>query len=194
MVLQQRRQPTLHFFRNIHFLKPLFLGAGGIHVHLGCDKAFPGPSAAGGVDGLTLELGNDDQIPVRLESRGKSPLHFLSYMFRYDRDLKGRGDRYLNAAPSKKALEAEKEALQSMINRDRSHVPVQELIEDVNRQLRGWAGYFSFGYLRKVMRMTNWYVCSRLTKHLRRRSQRPFHPPKGRSYYQHLKLLGLMYL
>jgi hypothetical protein len=30
--------------------------------------------------------------------------------------------------------------------------------------------------------------------HLRRRSQRPFRPPKGRSYYRHLKQLGLIYL
>jgi hypothetical protein len=30
--------------------------------------------------------------------------------------------------------------------------------------------------------------------HLRQRSQRPFRPAKGRSYYRHLKQLGLIYL
>jgi RNA-directed DNA polymerase len=53
---------------------------------------------------------------------------------------------------------------------------------------------FSFGYPRKAMRAMNWYVRSRLMGHLRRRSQRPFRPPKGRSYYEHLKQLGLIYL
>lgn len=142
---------------------------------------------------LGLEINRNKTKVIDLRQSGTS-LDFLGYTFRYDRDLKGRGFRYLNVTPSKKALEAEKEALQSMINKHRSHVPVPELIEGVNRQLRGWAGYFSFGHPRKAMRMINWYVRSRLTKHLRRRSQRPFHPPKGRTYYQHLKQLGLVYL
>lgn len=57
-----------------------------------------------------------------------------------------------------------------------------------------WANYFCFGYPRKAMRATNWYVQGRLIGHLRQRSQRPFRSPKGRSYYRHLKQLGLIYL
>jgi RNA-directed DNA polymerase len=38
----------------------------------------------------------------------------------------------------------------------------------------------------------NWYVRSRLMGHLRRRSQRTFRPPKGRSYYEHLMQLALI--
>ncbi|MDT8322458.1 MAG: group II intron maturase-specific domain-containing protein, partial [Xanthomonadales bacterium] len=75
-----------------------------------------------------------------------------------------------------------------------SHRPVTQLIERLNRQLRGWANYFSFGYPRCAKRSINWYVRSRITGHLRRRSQRPYRPPRGRSYYQHLKQLGLIYL
>jgi RNA-directed DNA polymerase len=37
-------------------------------------------------------------------------------------------------------------------------------------------------------------VRKHLKKHLRRRSQRPFRPPRGRSFYQHFKKLGLIYL
>ena len=81
-----------------------------------------------------------------------------------------------------------------MINRHQGHVPVKRLIEKINRQLKGWSQYFSFGYPRKAMRTINWYVRSRLIRHLRRRSQRPYRPPKGVSYYQHLKKLGLIYL
>lgn len=57
-----------------------------------------------------------------------------------------------------------------------------------------WANYFNFGYPRKAMRAMNWYVRGRLIQHLRRRSQRPFRPPEGRSFYEHLKKLGLIYL
>ena len=73
-------------------------------------------------------------------------------------------------------------------------MPVTQLIEAVNRQQRGWANYFRFGYPRKAFREVNWFVRTRLIGHLRRRSQRPFRPPKGRSYYRHLKQLGLIYL
>jgi RNA-directed DNA polymerase len=91
-------------------------------------------------------------------------------------------------------LEAEREALRRMLGKRQSHVPLPDLIEAINRHLRGWSNYFSFGYPRKAMRAINWFVRCRMIKHLNRRSQRPFRVPEGRSYYQHLKQLGLVYL
>ena len=37
----------------------------------------------------------------------------------------------------------------------------------------------------------NRYALLRLTRHLRRRSQRPFRPPEGQSFYAVLRALGL---
>jgi len=142
---------------------------------------------------LSLKLNRDKTKVIDLRQPGAS-LDFLGFTFRYDRDLKGRGFRYLNVTPSSEALQAQRDALCKMVNSRQSHVPVPHLIESVNRQLRGWANYYSFGYPRKAKRMMNWYVRSRLVKHLCRRSQRPFRPPKGRSFYQHFKQLGLIYL
>ncbi|MFW9804849.1 MAG: group II intron maturase-specific domain-containing protein [Candidatus Thorarchaeota archaeon] len=142
---------------------------------------------------LGLELNREKTKVVNLRQPGSS-VEFLGYTFRYDRDLKGRGYRYLNITPSRKALQAHREKIRATVNRHRSCVPVTRLIEIVNRQQRGWANYFSFGYPRKAMREINWYVRNRLVGHLRRRSQRPPRPPKGRSYYRHLKQLGLIYL
>ncbi len=142
---------------------------------------------------LGLELNRDKTQVIDLRQPGAS-VDFLGYTFRYDRDLKGRGHRYLNVTPSRKAMQAHREAVRKLISRRQSHVPVTRLIERINRKQRGWANYFSFGYPRKAMREMNWYVRNRLIGHLRRRSQRPFRPPKGRSYYQHLKQLGLIYL
>ena len=142
---------------------------------------------------LCLELNREKTKVVDLRQAGAG-LDFLGYTFRYDWDIRGRGFRYLNITPSKKAVQAEREKLRVMINSRRNHVPVDQLIAAVNRQLRGWARYFSFGYPRRVMQRLNWFVGSRLIKHLRRRSQRPYRFPKGQSYYQHLKQLGLVYL
>ena len=142
---------------------------------------------------LDLELNRDKTKVIDLRQPGAS-VDFLGFTFRYDRDLGGRDFRYLNITPSKKAMQAEKENLRKMFSSRRSHVPVPYLIEEVNLHLKGWANYFSFGYPRVAMRTMNWFVRSRIIRHLRRRSQRPFRPPKGRSFYQHLKMLGLVYL
>jgi len=141
--------------------------------------------------GLELNRGKTKVIDLGQPGAG---VDFLGYTLRYDWSLKRRGFRYLNITPSDKALQAERETLRRMLGRQQNYVPLPELIEKVNRQLRGWANYFSFGYPRKAMRIMNWYVRCRMIKHLRRRSQRPFRPPKGKSYYQHLKQLGLVYL
>jgi len=142
---------------------------------------------------LGLELNRDKTKVVELGQPGAS-LDFLGFTFRYDHDRNGGGYRYLNVMPSDKALRVQREKLRTMINSRKNHVPVDQLIASINRQQHGWARYFSFGYPRKAMGQINWFVGSRLIKHLRRRSQRPYRLPKGQSYYQHLKQLGLVFL
>jgi RNA-directed DNA polymerase len=142
---------------------------------------------------LGLELNRAKTRVVDLRQPGAG-VDFLGYTFRYDCDLMGRAHRYLNVTPSAKALKKHRESLRAVTSRRQSHVPITQLIETVNRRQRGWFNYFSFGYPRKAMRTMNWYVQGRLIGHLRQRSQRPFRPPKGKSYYQHLKQLGLIYL
>ena len=119
---------------------------------------------------------------------------FLGYSFRYDRDLKGRGHRYLNVYPSKKSLARERERLRQMTSPRVCFKPIPALIRDLNRHLDGWSNYFSYGYPRMAMRHVNAYSRTRLAKHLKRRSQRPYHPPKGVSMYRHFSDLGLIYL
>ena len=90
---------------------------------------------------LGLELNRDKTKVVDLLTAGSS-LDFLGYTFRYDRDRHGRGHRYLNVTPSRKALKARRAALRQTISRRLSFVPVTELIRRVNRQLRGWVIVF----------------------------------------------------
>lgn len=142
---------------------------------------------------LGLELNRTKTKIVDLGQPGAS-VDFLGFTFRYDRDLKGLGHRYLNVTPSHKAMQAHRDRLRETISRGKGFIPVTQLIEVINRQQRGWANYFCFGYPRKAFREMNWYVRTRLIGHLRRRSQRPFRPPEGKSYYRHLKQLGLINL
>jgi len=140
-----------------------------------------------------LRMNREKTRCVDLKQAGAS-LNFLGFTFRYDRDLHGRGHQYLNIEPSKKALQRERDTIREMTDPAMCYKPVTEMIEEINKHMNGWANYFRFGYPRKAFRRMNRYVRQRLIRHLQRRSQRPFRPPKGVSYYKHLKNLGLVYL
>jgi RNA-directed DNA polymerase len=142
---------------------------------------------------MGLELNREKTRIVDLKQVGAS-LDFLGYTFRYDRDRHGRSHRYLNVVPSKKALKKERAALRDMTGSRFCFKPIPALIEDLNRNLQGWAAYFRFGYPRQAYGNLNYYVQQRLRIHLRRRSQRPYRAPKGVSLYAHLRQLGLRYL
>lgn len=142
---------------------------------------------------MGLEINREKTRVVDLKQEGAS-LDFLGYTFRYDRDLRGRGHKYLNVQASKKAILREREQLRDMTSRHVCFKPIPDLIEEVNRQLQGWANYFKLGYPRKAFRNIDTYVRERLVCHLRRRSQRPYRPPKDVSFYAHLQRLGLRYL
>jgi len=142
---------------------------------------------------MGLELNREKTRIVNLRQVGTS-LDFLGYTFRYDRDPHGGSHRYLNVVPSKKALKKERAMLRELTGSRFCFKPIPALIQDINRNLQGWAAYFQFGYPSKAYGNLNYYVQLRLRRHLRRRSQRPYRAPKDISLYQHLRNLGLRYL
>jgi RNA-directed DNA polymerase len=142
---------------------------------------------------MGLEINREKTQVINLTDKG-SRLDFLGYTFRYDRDLRGRNNKYLNVLPAKKAVIREREKLRQMTDKTVCFMPIPLLISQINEHLRGWKNYFSYGYPRKAFRDINSYVRMRLTKHLKRRSQRPYRPPQGRSMYAQLDRFGLVYL
>jgi len=124
----------------------------------------------------------------------KASLDFLGFTFRYDRDLKGRGHRYLYVGPSSKALRRERAKLKEMTGPRQCFTPLPDLIQRLNRHLRGWANYFGWGYPRRSFRAINHHVRERLRTHVNRRSQRRFHLPEGWSYYAYFARMGLVRL
>ena len=116
---------------------------------------------------------------VKLNEEGASA-GLPGYTFRYYDDLKGRGWQYLNVFPSEKALKRERDKLHETTNYRQCYKPIQDLVEDLNRHLKGWANYFSFGYPREAFREINSYVRYRLEQHLKT-AQPAALPPAGRS-------------
>jgi RNA-directed DNA polymerase len=135
---------------------------------------------------LGLTINREKTRIVTLTPKHGASLDFLSYTFRYDWDRHGRGTRYFTAEPSTKALARIKQALRELISSQHSFVPIPQLIAQVNRKLRGWQQYFSFGRPRGAYRVINAFVIDRLTHQLQRRSQRPSRPPGDMSWYGYL--------
>jgi RNA-directed DNA polymerase len=143
-------------------------------------------------DRFKLTVNREKTRVVKLGPAGAS-FSFLGYAFRYDRDLHGRAHRYLDVFPATKSVARLRERLRALLAANRV-TPITELIGRVNRLLRGWKTYFSHGYPRQAFRAVNHYVVNALIRHLRRRSQRPFRPPAGMSFYAQLQQLGLQLL
>ena len=137
-----------------------------------------------------LPINREKTRVVNLNVPGCS-LDFLSYTFRYDRDLHGGTHRYLNIFPSRKAMAKARDKVRSLTNKSRCFMPVVSMIAEINKWQTGWVNYFSYGYPRKGFRAIHAYVLEKLTKHLKRRSQRPYRPPVGKSFYAHVHDLGL---
>jgi RNA-directed DNA polymerase len=142
---------------------------------------------------MGLRINREKTRCVNLKEEGER-LDFLGYSLRYDRDVRGRSWKYLNVFPSPKSLKRERAKLRDMTDKRQCFTPVPELIERINRQMKGWANYYAYGYPRKAFRDINHYARQRLAKHLERRSQRPYKLPEGLTYYQHLNKLGLITL
>jgi hypothetical protein len=70
--------------------------------------------------------------------------------------------------------------------------PSPEMVKELNTFLRGWCGYFNYGYPRKAFQDLGHSARVRMTTHRNRRSQRKYHRPKGMSRSQSLQHLGLL--
>jgi RNA-directed DNA polymerase len=140
-----------------------------------------------------LTINREKTRIVKMRQPGES-LTFLGFTLRYDRDLFGRDQRYLNVIPSAKALARAREKIRDMTGPQRCCVPIPQLIQEINRWTMSWSRYYRHGYPRSVFRQLNWYIGLRLSRHLKRRSQRHFRTAEGKTLYAKLQRLGLRLL
>lgn len=140
---------------------------------------------------LGVSLNRDKTRIIDLRRKGES-LDFLGFTFRFDANRLGRG-QYLNIVPSAKAMNRVRERLRHLTDR-KANLPLEEVLTQVNRFLKGWSNYFCFGYPRRAFRKVNWYVQMRLRRFLLTRSQRRCRHLEGPSLYQGLRAKGLVYL
>jgi len=141
---------------------------------------------------LELEINTEKTKIVDIKNREQ--FSFLGYTFRYKRSPKGLPYPMLCMEPSKESVRKAKERINQILGLNKGMIPIKDVIQQTNRFLRGWENYFSIGYTRIEKRRINYHVQNRMTRHFKRRSQRPYRPPEGMSFYTHWKKLGLIYL
>ena len=131
---------------------------------------------------LGLEINREKTKIVDMKQRG-AILDFLGYSFRYDADLFGSSRRYLNRFPSRESMSRARDRIRDLTSSRQGCHSIDRVVARLNGFLRGWKSYFGSGYPRKAFRSINAFVAERVKRFPERRSQRPFKPPKGMSWY-----------
>jgi len=121
--------------------------------------------------GLTLK---DAKTRIVELSEGGEGLDFLGYHHRWVR-----GDTpasrhlcFLARWPSQQAMRHARERIHELTDRRRLRLPVEEVVQDLNLFLRGWAGYFRYGNSAVAFDKITFHAYVRLADFIAKRHKR----------------------
>ena len=139
--------------------------------------------------GLTV---NREKTKVLDLDAERSSLVFLGYEFRKARDrLFGTGGRYLHFGPSPKSVKRVCREVHELTHSRNVLLPVETVVERVNRLLKGWGAFYSVGYPSRAFRKVNHHVLKRMARFLNRKSQRRCRLKFADTYYGEMTHYGL---
>jgi group II intron reverse transcriptase/maturase len=123
--------------------------------------------------GLGLELKTAKTRIVHLEEGGEG-IDFLGF---HHRLVRGRTPKsahltFLARWPSRKAVQHARDRIREITGRERLLVPAGIIVTELNRFLRGWAGYFRYGNSARVLGQIRNYALNRLALWLAKRGNR----------------------
>lgn len=136
--------------------------------------------AEGALERLTVLLGELGLAPKATKTRivhlaeGGQGLDFLGF---HNRLVRGRTPRsahlsFLARWPARRAVQHARDRIRSITARPRLLLPVEQIVDELNVFLRGWAGYFRYGNSALVLGQIRNYALTRLALWLSKRGKR----------------------
>jgi group II intron reverse transcriptase/maturase len=158
--------------------------------------------AEGALETLSVILAELGLRPKEAKTRivhlreGGEGFDFLGFHHRWVR-ARGRGVRhvtFLARWPTRAAMRHARDRLRELTARERLRWPVEQVVQDVNRFLRGWAGYFRYGNSAHHFDKINHHAVWRLSLFVAKRHQRPWSHGWQAVAYRSPDHMGLMSL
>ncbi len=104
------------------------------------------------------------------------------------------GRAFIGTRPARKRVSAICQEISQMTQRESYWKPVEQMVEDLNRTLRGWGNYFCLGAVSRAYRAVDNHARHRLRQWLNgKHRSRGVHPVRQAPVYLHQKL-GLLRL
>ena len=124
--------------------------------------------------GLTLKDAKTRIVELR---EGGEGLDFLGFHHRWVRGNTpaSRHLCFLARWPSRQAMQRARDRIRELTDRRRLREPVEEVVQDLNRFLRGWAGYFRYGNSADAFDKITFHALARLAGFIAKRHKRQ-HP------------------
>lgn len=113
--------------------------------------------------GLTL---NEAKTKTVNAYAGK--FNFLGFTIWMGRGRKT-GNYYPHVQPSKKSLQSIKDRVTALTQRERTIMPLDWIVNEVNTTVRGWVGYFHYRNCSQTLTSLRYHVEQRMITHLRKR-------------------------
>ena len=121
--------------------------------------------------GLTLKDAKTRIVELR---EGGEGVDFLGFHHRWVRGTTpaSRHLCFLARWPSRQAMQHARERIHELTDRRRLRLPVEEVVQDVNLFLRGWAGYFRYGNSAVAFDKITFHAFVRLAHFIAKRHKR----------------------
>jgi RNA-directed DNA polymerase len=143
--------------------------------------------------GLALKDAKTRIVELR---EGGEGLDFLGFQHRWVRGNTPRSRHlcFLVRWPSQQATQRARDRIRELTDRRRLLLPVDEVVQDVNVFLRGWAGYYRYGNSARAFDKITLYAMNRLSRFVAKRHKRSWRYGWKAVAYQSPDRLGLINL
>jgi RNA-directed DNA polymerase len=120
---------------------------------------------------LGLELKDAKTRIAHLEEGGEG-VDFLGFHHRWVRANRVKHVQFLARWPSRRAMQHARDRVREITARERLLLPVEDIVQDLNGYLRGWAGYFRYGNSARHFDAISNYAAHRVVSQVAKRHKR----------------------